>query len=86
MSPSDLSKLGTEPTKIGHIFSKVFQKSKFLKPFLIKSLSPSPIFFKELFLEGLDQFSTLKNDFENLNFQMFAEVVHNCDKSEGDII
>ena len=45
------------------------------------------IFFKEiLFLEGLDQFSTLKNDFESDIFEVFEEVIHNFDKSDGDII
>ena len=30
--------------------------------------------------------STLKNDFESQNFEMFEEVVHNFGKSDGDII
>ena len=37
-------------------------------------------------LERWDQFSTLKNDFENQNFEMFDEVDHNFGKSDGDII
>jgi hypothetical protein len=37
-------------------------------------------------LERFDQFSTLKNDFENQNFEMFEEVVHNFGKSDGAII
>ena len=42
---------------------------------------------QKFFLERFDQFSTLKNDFENQNFEMFeVEVVHNFGKSEGDII
>ena len=44
------------------------------------------MFFTEFFLERFDQFSTLKNDFENQNFEMFEEVVHNFGKSDGDII
>ena len=59
--------------------NKVFQKSKFLKTFGL-------LFFKEFFLERFDQFSTLKNDFENQNFEMFEEVVHNFGKSDGVII
>ena len=39
-----------------------------------------------MFLERFDQFSTLKNDFENQNFEMFEEVVHNFGKSDGGII
>ena len=41
---------------------------------------------KQSLLERFDQFSTLKNDFENQNFEMFEEVVHNFGKSDGDII
>ena len=37
-------------------------------------------------MERFDQFSTLKIDFENQNFEMFDEVVHNFGKSDGDII
>ena len=44
------------------------------------------MFFKDFFWERFDQFSTLKNDFENQNFEMFEEVVHNFGKSDGDII
>ena len=43
-------------------------------------------FSQNFFLEKFNQFSTLKNDFENQNFEMFNEVVHNFGKSEGDII
>ena len=42
--------------------------------------------FKTFFLERFNQFSTLKNDFENQNFEMFEEVVHSFGKSAGDII
>ena len=38
------------------------------------------------FLERFDQFSTPKNDFENQNFEMFEEVVHNFGKSDGNFI
>ena len=38
------------------------------------------------FLERFDQFSTLKNDFENQSFEMFEEVVHNSGKSDEDMI
>ena len=41
---------------------------------------------RNLSLERFDQFSTLKNDFENQNFEMFEEVVHNFGKSDSDII
>ena len=34
----------------------------------------------------LDQFSTLKNEYENQNFEMFEEVIHNFVKSDSDII
>ena len=52
----------------------------------IKSWSPSPIFFTEFCFEKFDQFSTLKNDFENQNFEMFKEVVYYFGKSVGAII
>ena len=66
--------------------NKVFIIQNFQKHFFIKSWSPSPIFYSEIFfLERLDQFSTL-NDFQNQNFEMFEEVVHNFGKSDGDII
>ena len=51
MSLSDLSKLWTEPTKIGHILWKIW--------------SPSPIFCKKFVLERFNQVLTLKNDIEN---------------------
>ena len=70
---------------MGTFLEKYF-KSKFSKTFLNKSWSPSPIFFKEIFLERLDQFLTQKNDFESMNFDMFEEVVHNFGKSDVDII
>ena len=67
--------------------NKVFKKSIFSKTyFFIKNWSASPIFFKEFFSERFNQFLTLKNDFENQNFEMFEEVVHNLGKSGDDII
>ena len=33
-----------------------------------------------------DQFSTMKNDFENQNFEIFEEVVHNFGRSDDDMI
>jgi hypothetical protein len=63
-----------------------FSKLKFSNSFFIKSWFPSPIFFKEKKWERFDQFSALKNYFENQNFEMFEEVVHNFGKSDGDII
>ena len=38
------------------------------------------------FLERFDQFLTLKNDFEEQNFDVFGEVVQNFGKSDGGII
>ena len=36
-------------------------------------------------MEKFDQFSTLKNDIETQNFEIFQEVVaHNFGKSDGD--
>ena len=67
---------------------KVLQKSKFQKKTFNKSLSPSPmsyILHRIFLVERFDQFSTLKNDFENQNFEMLEEVVHNFGKSDGDI-
>ena len=46
----------------------------------------SPNFFlKEFFLKGFDEFSKMKNDFENLNFDMFEEVALNFGKHDSDI-
>ena len=44
------------------------------------------MFFKEIFLERFNQFSMLKNDFENKNFEMFKEVVHKLGKFDVDMI
>ena len=51
-----------------------------MKPTLVS------IFFKEKKMDRFDQFLTLKNDFENQNFEMFEKVAHNFGKSDGDII
>ena len=44
------------------------------------------VLFKEFFFERFNQFSKQKNDFENQNFEMFEEVVHNFGKSGADIV
>ena len=36
-------------------------------------------------MKGFDQFSTMKNNFENQNFDMFEEVAHNFGKPDRDI-
>ena len=36
-------------------------------------------------MERFNQSSALKNDFEEENFEMFKEVVHNFGKSDSDI-
>ena len=36
-------------------------------------------------MERFDQFSTMKNDFENQNFDMFEEVALNFGKHDSDI-
>ena len=40
----------------------------------------------QIFFEWLNQFSTMKNDFENQNFEMFKETVDNFGKSDSDIL
>ena len=65
---------------------KYFKNQNFQKLFYIKSWSPSPIFFKEIFLGKIRPIFNTKNDFENQNFEMFEEVVHNFGKSDPDII
>ena len=55
MSSSDLSKLGAEPKKIGHIFRKQnILKITFFQTHLLTSWFPSPIIFKEKNLERFD--------------------------------
>jgi hypothetical protein len=58
MSPSDLAKLWKEPTKNGHIFNKVLQKSKFSKKKLLMKVG------------FLVQYSSQKTDWkDSTNFQ-----------------
>ena len=66
--------------------NKVPQKSEFLENFFSKSWSPNTITSKDLFSERFNQFSILKNYFENQNFEMFEEVGHNSGMSDSDII
>ena len=65
---------------------KVLSKSKFSKEIINKSYLVSNILHNRKNLERLDQFSTLKNDFESQNFEMFEEVDHNFGKFDSDII
>ena len=51
-----------------------------------RDCSPNPAFLKNFFLEIFNKFSTHKNDFENQNFEMFEEVIHNFCKFDSDII
>ena len=70
MSLSDLQKLWTESTKIGHIFRKQSTlKSKFSKDFIYKSWSPSQIFCteKKVQKDSVD-FWCPKNAFQSTNF------------------
>ena len=41
---------------------------------------------QNFFFKRFDQFSTLKNDFESHNFEIFDKVVHNFGKCDDDII
>ena len=72
------------PTKIMNRDDKNWASTSKIKIFktifLSKSWSSSPIYITIIFLERFDKFSTLKNDFENQNFEMFEEVDHNFDK------
>ena len=61
---------------------EIFKKKKYI----LKVCLLVQYFSKNFILERLDQFSTLKNDFENQNFEMFEEVVHNFGKSDDDMI
>ena len=65
---------------------KVLSKSKFSKEIINKRYLVSNILHNRKNLERLDQFSTLKNDFESQNFEMFEEVDHNFGKFDSDII
>ena len=60
---------------------KVFQKISLIKVGLLIRYCP-----QNIFLERINKFFTLKNDFENQNFEMFEEVVHNFGKSDDDMI
>ena len=64
---------------------KYFKNQNIQNIFFIKNWSSSPIFFKKK-MERFNQFSKLKNDFENKNFEIFEEFVHNFGKSDGEII
>jgi hypothetical protein len=84
MSSSDLPKLWSKPTKIGHIFRKY---NKYLKKkFTCKSWSPSLIFFIEKNSERFGWFFMLKKYFESQNFAIFEEVVQSFGRSDDDII
>ena len=63
-----------------YVCIKYFKTKTFQKHFL------PPKYSSKKERERFDQFSTLKNDFENQNFQMFEEVVHNFGKSDDDNI
>ena len=67
MSLSDLSRLWTEPTKIGHIFKKQsFQKKSFKKVNLLAKYS-----LQKKNPEKLGWFLMPKNDFKSTNFANF---------------
>jgi hypothetical protein len=68
--------------KIKYFKNPNFQKKKNL----IKVGLPVQYSTQRFFFERFNQFSTFKNDFENQNFEMFEEVVHNFSKSDGDTI
>jgi hypothetical protein len=53
---------------------KYFKNQTFQKHYLSKD---GLLVQRKIFFERFDQFSALKNDIENLNFEMFEEVVHN---------
>ena len=86
MTLSDLPKLWTEQTKIGHIIRK--QSTLRIKVFkkIHESWSPSHIFFTEKKSESFGWFLITKNDFESTNFENFEEVVHNFGRSDNDMI
>ena len=65
---------------------KYFKNPNFQKHSLIKVGLLVQYFSKKFSFERFDQFATLKTDFENQNFEMHEEVVHNFGKSDGDII
>ena len=63
-----------------------FKKTKFSKNFIIKSWSPSLMFFTEKKSERFQGFLMLKNEFESTNFAIFEEIVHNFGRSDNDMI
>ena len=63
------------------VFKKEIQKHFLLKVGLLIQYSS-----KEIKCERFIPFSTLQNDFESQNFEMFKEVVHSFGKSDGDIV
>ena len=78
MSSSDLPKLLTEPTKIGHILrkKKYFQNQSFQKNFIYRKKKS----------ERFVWFLMPKKDFESTSFANFEEVVHNFGGSDDDMI
>ena len=89
MSLSDLPKLWTVPTKIGHISRKQkyfkiqgFQKISFIKVDLLVKYSLQ----KKKNSERFGWFLMPKNDFESTNFANFEDVVHNFGRSDDDMI
>ena len=62
------------------------QSRQKLGTFVEDEVLVSPIFIKEKKPERFNQFSTLKNNFENRNFDIFEKAVHNFGKSEDDKI
>ena len=87
MSLSDLPKLWTEPTKIGHISRKQsnlkqsFHKISFIKVDLLVKYSSE----KKKNSERFGWFLMPKNDFESTNFEKFEEVFHNFGRSDNDM-
>ena len=82
MSSSDLPKLWTESTKIGHIF----KKQSFQKKIIYKSWSPSQIFCteKKVQKDSVD-FWCQKMPFKVQIFANFEEVVYNFGRSDDMI-
>ena len=83
MSSSDLPKLWTEPTKIGHIFRKQSTLKVFLKISLVKVDFLVKYSLQKKKSERFGWFLMPKNDFECTNFE---EVVHNFGRSDDDMI
>ena len=86
MSSSDLPKLWTEVTKIGHIFRKQSTlKSKFSKKLIYKSWFLSQIFFTKK-IRKIPLIFYAEKDFETTKFAIFEEVVHNFGRLDDDMI